>query len=67
MCGAAWTVGSWTTLAEHLVERAATSDDRHVMWLNRNVTKHQTDADALAVLLERAAAGDEPAAERVKR
>ena len=54
-------------LAEHLVEQAGASEDRHVMWLNRNVTKHQTDIDGLVVLLQKALADEGPAGERVRR
>ena len=57
MCGIAVEPVSWGALAAHLVEQAAASDARHVMWLNRNVTKHATDAAHLAVLLERALGG----------
>jgi hypothetical protein len=34
-------------LAEHLVLEAGRSDVAHVMWLNRNVTKHRVAADEL--------------------
>jgi hypothetical protein len=58
---------SWERLAEHLVERAAASDDRHVMWLNRNVTKHRTDAAGLVPLLREALAGEGSTGERIRR
>jgi hypothetical protein len=55
-------------LAAHLVEQADASEDRHVMWLNRNITKHRVDARELARLLELAARGERPAdQERVRR
>jgi hypothetical protein len=50
-------------LAEHLVQEAGRSDVAHVMWLNRNVTKHRVTAAELAVLLREQATGEE----RVKR
>jgi hypothetical protein len=58
---------SWVGLAEHLVEQAGRSDDRHVMWLNRTVTKHRTDVEGLVPLLRAALAGEDPTAERVRR
>jgi hypothetical protein len=68
VCGVTIEPASWDGLAAHLVERAAASDDRHVMWLNRNVTKHATDAARLAGLLEQALGGGAPPdAARVRR
>ncbi len=52
-------------LAAHLVERADASDARHVMWLNRTVTKHRVGAAELASLLRDS--GSAAARERVKR
>jgi hypothetical protein len=53
-------------LASHLIAEADASDGRHVMWLNRTVTKHRVDAGELADLLARWAgpgpAGDPPSA-----
>jgi hypothetical protein len=68
VCGTDVRPSTWQELATHLVELADASDDRHVMWLNRNVTKHRVDAAGLAPLLERVARG-EPASEqeRVRR
>ena len=54
-------------MAEPLAERAGASDDRHVMWLNRNVTKHKTSVDALVPLVRAAVAGEGPTGERVRR
>jgi hypothetical protein len=67
VCGVAIEPASWDALAAHLVGQAAASDDRHVMWLNRNVTKHATDAGHLALLLEQAHGGAPDDAERVRR
>ena len=67
VCGIPLPAASWAALAEHLVEQADLSEDRHVMWLNRNVTKHQTDVDGLVPLLQAALAGDGPTGERVRR
>ena len=50
-------------MAEHLVALADASDGRHVMWLNRNVTKQAVDADELRRLLAGGAAGTD----RVRR
>ena len=55
------------TLAVHLVERAEASDGRHVMWLNRNATKHRTSARELERLLTASPPGASPAGDRVKR
>jgi hypothetical protein len=54
-------------LARHLVDRAEESDVAHVMWLNRNVTKHRTDAEHLATLLRRLAVGRPVGEGRVER
>lgn len=50
-------------LAEHFVALANQSDGRHIMWLNRNVTKKAVDAEQLARLL----AGDATSTERIRR
>jgi hypothetical protein len=49
VCGV--TVDGVDALAEHLVLEAGESDVAHVMWLNRNVTKHRVTAADLAILL----------------
>jgi hypothetical protein len=54
-------------LALHLVEQAEASDGAHVMWLNRQVTKHRTDAAHLAELLRGLAAGRPSGEDRVGR
>lgn len=54
-------------LARHLVEQAEASEGRHVMWLNRHVTKHRTDAAHLAELLGALAAGRPSGEDRVAR
>jgi hypothetical protein len=55
-------------LARHLVEAAEASEPRHVMWLNRRVTKTRCDADTLLPLLEAALEGREASgAARVRR
>jgi hypothetical protein len=54
-------------LARHLVKQAEMSDGKHVMWLNRYVTKHRTTAPALEELLRHLLAGGPPAAARVRR
>jgi hypothetical protein len=54
-------------LALHFVEAADGSDISHVMWLNRNVTKHRITADELAPLLSRWASAADPLGDRVRR
>ncbi|HWG72468.1 MAG TPA: C2H2 type zinc finger domain-containing protein [Acidimicrobiales bacterium] len=54
-------------LASHLVESAEASDGRHVMWLNRNATKHRISAAGLQLLLGPALAGDRLSSDRIKR
>jgi hypothetical protein len=54
-------------LAVHLVGEAEGSDIAHVMWLNRNVTKHRVDAARLAVLLEQYASGGPVDEDRLAR
>jgi hypothetical protein len=54
-------------LASHLAARAEASDGRHVMWLNRNLTKHRTSAADLEPLLAAARRGDEPESHRIRR
>ena len=50
-------------LAEHFVALADVSDGRHIMWLNRNVTKKAVDTEELARLL----AGDATSTDRLRR
>jgi hypothetical protein len=50
-------------LAEHLIALANESDGRHIMWLNRNVTKKAVGAEQLARLL----AGEATSTERIRR
>jgi len=38
-------------LAGHFVAEAGRSDARHVMWLNRNITKNKSDRKTLSGLL----------------
>ncbi len=54
-------------LAAHLVTQAGESDVDHVMWLNRNVTKHRVSAGDLAVLLRRRSCGSDTGMDRVGR
>lgn len=54
-------------LASHLVERAEASDGPHVMWLNRNATKHRTSATDLELLLADALADGGSSSDRVHR
>jgi hypothetical protein len=60
-------VDGFDGLAEHLVAEAARSDIAHVMWLNRNVTKHRMAPAELAVLLQRRAAGGATGEELLRR
>ena len=52
-----------SVLAFHLVERAEASDGLHVMWLNRNVSKHRLSAEELERLLASILAGNVPTSE----
>ena len=52
VCGAACPGAGWMGVAAHLVAEGDASDARHVMWMNRTLTKHRTPAPALAALLE---------------
>ena len=54
-------------LAGHLVEEAEGSEDRHVMWLNRHVTKHRLPPAQLHVLLEEELGGGGSTGDRVAR
>ena len=58
---------SRAALAEHLVAAAGDSDPRHVMWLNRNVTRHRVTATELAPLLDAALSGRGGTGDRVRR
>jgi hypothetical protein len=66
VCGTA-AAGGAPALAAHLIEQAEKSDGAHVMWLNRNVTKHQTGAVELAGLLVAWASATPSGQDRVKR
>lgn len=65
VCGAG--VTAVRALAEHFVELSERSDARHIMWLNRNVTKLRTSASDLEPLLVAALSGGRPVAARVRR
>jgi hypothetical protein len=54
-------------LAIHLVGEAERSDIAHVMWLNRNVTKHRVGVAQLAALLERPGDSGSVGEDRVAR
>jgi len=56
-----------SALASHLVELAESSDSRHVMWLNRNVTKNRMAAADLEPRLSAYLAGEDSPADRVQR
>jgi len=53
-------------LARHLIAAAESSDVAHVMWLNRNVTKHRVGIEELAGLLS-PGADPGPDEDRVRR
>lgn len=54
-------------LAGHLVDEAERSEDRHVMWLNRHVTKHRLAPVELRALLEEELQGGRSSGDRVAR
>jgi pyrroloquinoline-quinone synthase len=43
--------GDYSTLAQHLTERAGESSPDHVRWLNQNLTRRKTEAGALTPAL----------------
>ena len=55
------------SLAAHLIGEAERSDIAHVMWLNRNVTKHRAGVAQLAALLEQYGGGGLSGEDRVAR
>lgn len=65
VCGLA--VEDLGSLAAHLVGEAERSDIAHVMWLNRNVTKHRVGVAQLAALLEQYGDGGLVGDDRVPR
>jgi hypothetical protein len=60
-------LGPAQALALHFVDAAGRSDVSHVMWLNRNVTKHRVTTGELARLLAGWAAASDAGADRVRR
>jgi pyrroloquinoline-quinone synthase len=52
-CGTGFDPNDFDALGKHFYAEALRSDGRHVMWLNRNITKNKTDAKALSGLFER--------------
>lgn len=65
VCGLS--VNGIAPLASHLVALADDSDSRHVMWLNRHVTKICCSAEELQPLLAAALEGRGPDAATVRR
>ncbi|HWO94016.1 MAG TPA: C2H2 type zinc finger domain-containing protein [Dehalococcoidia bacterium] len=59
--------GDYHALAAHVSQEADRSDGKHIMWLNRNVTKLRTDPSTLAELLKRYLEGGTTGAERIVR
>jgi hypothetical protein len=52
VCNEEFPLDDIVALAAHLVAQANASDDHHVMWLNRYVTKHRVGQADLAELLQ---------------
>jgi pyrroloquinoline-quinone synthase len=52
-CGTGFDPVDFDALGKHFYAEALRSDARHVMWLNRNITKNKTDAKALSSLFEK--------------
>jgi pyrroloquinoline-quinone synthase len=50
-CRVGFARGDYPALAHHLVERAGESDPSHVRWLNQNLTRTKSEAEALVPLL----------------
>ena len=69
VCGVAYPAGRAMAeaLAAHLAWEAERSDVSHVMWLNRNITKHRVPVEELAALLRQWQAGGPLPDERVQR
>jgi hypothetical protein len=65
VCGLA--AGDVLGLATHLVEEAEASEGRHVMWLNRNVTKHRSTPTELEPLVAKTLSGEGSGGDRVDR
>ena len=65
VCG--YSADGLPALAAHLVAEAERSDVAHVMWLNRNVTKHRVGVDELCRLLAETADGRSAGGDRVAR
>lgn len=65
VCGAGLTAVAG--LADHFVELSERSDARHIMWLNRSVTKLRTPASDLEPLLAAVLSGRPPTTPRVQR
>ena len=51
VCTGQFSAGDYQSLAEHFHKLAEESDPGHVMWLNKNITKQKTDAEALSRLI----------------
>lgn len=51
VCADSFAMRDYVSLARHFAEQAEMNDPRHIMWLNRYVTKTRTGVEALAVLL----------------
>jgi pyrroloquinoline-quinone synthase len=49
-CGTGFDPVDFDALGKHFYAEALRSDARHVMWLNRNITKNKTDAKTLSSL-----------------
>jgi len=65
VCG--YSAEDLAALAAHLVAEAERSDVAHVMWLNRNVTKHRVGVDELCRLLAEIADGRSAGGDRLAR
>jgi hypothetical protein len=69
VCDIPFDADDYASLAEHFATLASQSDDNHVMWLNRRVTKERTETATLADLLRGVLTTGEPppARHRVER
>jgi pyrroloquinoline-quinone synthase len=47
VCGQVFSRGDYGALSAHFYDLAERSDPKHVMWLNKNITKKKSDARAL--------------------
>lgn len=53
VCGSAFGTRDYIALAQHFYDMAEKSDAKHVMWLNRNISKKKIAPSEIAELLKK--------------